>query len=83
MILTETFNVFFNYEELFSNLGVEAWLQVEHKDFSPGACRRILVNRGTLSNIYGLQVFQDKYFEHFFHQFYFEKENHLLERTKI
>ena len=41
------------------------------------------VNRGTLSNFYGLQVFQDKYFEHFIHQFYFEKENHLLERTKI
>ena len=33
MILTKTIDVFFNHEELFSNLEVEAWLQIEAQGF--------------------------------------------------
>ena len=44
---------------------------------------RILVNRGTLGDIHGIKVLQDKYFERFIHQIYFKKKKNHWEDQKI
>ena len=58
-----TLKSFLKYEELFSNLGIEALFQVEAQGFFPftqkwsrpcASLRRILVNRGKLRDIHGL-----------------------------